>query len=241
MAGDVLSAEQLAARIRERPGPVMFLDACAVLDVLRAAHRSDVNVRVVQAAAKLLHPAAQADHIWLTTTKLVSEEVEENREAEVYELGAKLDAIANQIARVTAATGYLVPGHPEPTALPHDMRARIVSLTDQLVSACWVFCGSDGCSVEAMNRVRRRRHPSPKPGKQQPKDCLIFEEFLELTAQLRKGGLSEMILFVTPNKNDYGDPIHGPIAEELAVFSARYVTNIAWAYDLVHSRAKSAP
>ncbi len=241
MAPGVCSTEQLVARIIAQPGPVVFLDSCAVLDVLRAIHRTDTEPAVVHAVVKLLQPTTQADRIWLTTTELVLEEIGVNREAVVHELGAKLVAIENQIARLTTVAGCLVSGHPDPAALPDDLRDRIVSLTDRLILACSIFSGSEICRLKAMNRVIHRSHPSPKPGKPQPKDCIIFEEFLELARQLRGGGRFEAMCFVTSNKGDYGDPEEGPIATELAPLGARYVSNIAWAYSLLNPRAQSAP
>ena len=171
-------------------------------------------------------------------------DVDQNRETEIHSLGAELKRMQAAFGRVGSILAWLLPAHPEPAPFPYDVndvKRHITLLTDQLIAACVSYSGSDACHVRATKRVVHRRHPSPHPGKQEQKDCVIFEEFLELTTRLREGGLSEIIVFVTPNKNDYGDPINGPIAEELAVFGARYVSNLAWACDLVQSRAKSAP
>jgi hypothetical protein len=72
--------------------------------------------------------------------------------------------------------------------------------------------------------------PSSK-GKPEYKDCHIVEHFLELARMLRSGGLTEKIVFVSSNTEDYGKGPDGrpPLDAEFRAVQLQFVTDIAWA------------
>ena len=60
------------------------------------------------------------------------------------------------------------------------------------------------------------------------KDCVIVEECLELTRQLRANGFARKCVFCTSNSNDYGAP-HPNLATDFAAVNLTFTTNLPWA------------
>ena len=119
---------------------------------------------------------------------------------------------------------WLEPTHPT-------LEPRVLEIMDRLIESMIVFRGTTECFGKARDRLWAGLPPASK-SKQEFKDCEIFEEFLELVGALRKQGFSKPIVFVTPNKGDYGPPPlgHEKIASDLQMTGAIYTANIAWAY-----------
>lgn len=242
MIEELASAEQLADRIVSSPRAVLFLDTAAFFDVLRAAYRDSVPTSVVAAAADLVRLATLAPpEIWVTTTGIVGRELIQNRKGSIRELRVQVLAVESALGKLSQIAGIVMPESPITSSISSEIAERLIGIVDDLIAACFQFRGPDSCSVRAANRLIDRRHPSPRPGNQQFKDCLIFEEFLELAVCLRARGLSSAIVLVTPNKDDYGHPKHGPIARELEALDASYVLDVAWALTLVTRNSSSAP
>ena len=81
--------------------------------------------------------------------------------------------------------------------------------------------------------MRKGLAPAGQGGKEF-KDCLIIEHFLAAGAALRSAGIAETMLFVSSNKNDYGDPPGAsPLNTEFAAMRLDYVTDLAWAVSLL--------
>lgn len=77
-------------------------------------------------------------------------------------------------------------------------------------------------------------------GKQEAKDCEIFEAFLDVGRTLRTRGFADSICFVTANSDDYGKPTEPkiPLEAELLGINARYVGSLTWALAVVDGRVK---
>jgi hypothetical protein len=60
------------------------------------------------------------------------------------------------------------------------------------------------------------------------KDCVIVEEYLELTRQLRAIGFTKKCVFCTSNVNDYGPP-HPALVTDFAAVNLIFTTNLPWA------------
>jgi hypothetical protein len=64
------------------------------------------------------------------------------------------------------------------------------------------------------------------------KDCVIVEECLELSRQLRANAFARKCAFCTSNIDDYGDPgggLHPILAAEFAAVNLTFTANLPWA------------
>jgi hypothetical protein len=236
------SAEVLAERIRSAPAPVLFLDTCTILDVVRAAH-PDYSVREeeVSSALELVKMVgASRPEVWLITSETIVDEWDANiltvkstlespiRKADV--MRSKLIAIADVIHGGNYDVGQKI----EPLNLPDHLE----NLSRQLLASCQKVKVEDGCSVRAGLRINKCLAPASK-GKQEFKDCQIFEVFLDAGRHLRGKGVTEALCFVTANKNDYGEPKkpNDPIAQDLESIQANYLNSLNWALAVAQGRA----
>jgi hypothetical protein len=79
-------------------------------------------------------------------------------------------------------------------------------------------------------RVVAKTPPSKQGG--EVKDCVIVEECLELTRQLRANGFARKCVFCTSNMDDYGGPsggLHPTLATEFAAVGLAFTSNLPWA------------
>ncbi len=87
-----------------------------------------------------------------------------------------------------------------------------------------------GCDSRGVGRVAAKKPPSKQGG--EVKDCVIVEECLELTRQLRANGFARKCAFCTSNMEDYGGPgggLHPSLAAEFAAVSLTFTANLLWA------------
>jgi len=174
--------------------------------------------------------------VWPVTSSNVVIELEEHRQDVTAELDSSIRGMSSSIARMIEVARVLFPERafaPFEFA-PNGFQDPVSMVLDRLVDATAVCQHTDACTLKAANRVRSGLPPS-KPGKQEFKDCEIFECFLELSAELRASGFEPAIVFVSPNKNDYGPPPDGfaAIANEIRSVNASYVANLSWARALL--------
>ena len=218
--------EVLVERIVNQPAPVIFLDTAAILDVARVPCREDLDLNLLRWEELLSqgHADRNLARMWVVTTEHVVHELKDNRPAVETEIHREM----TKFRRLTDVERILFPEDPPPRSSRRekDLANRAVETMERLVQFTNVFQGSQECTLRAADRVRRKRSPSSK--KQEFKDCEIFEEFLELASRLRQLEFTPPIVFVTPNKADYGEvPTGKPqIQEDLARCRATYAPNL---------------
>ncbi len=66
------------------------------------------------------------------------------------------------------------------------------------------------------------------------KDCVIVEECLDLTRQLRGNGFTEKCVFCTSNSNDYGSP-HPNLETDFAAVNLIFTNTLPWAIHEIQS------
>jgi hypothetical protein len=72
----------LVSRIANEPRPVLFLDACSILDVVRVFHRHTLQAGIAEAAVEIIDGSISTPRrIWGGTTSLVLAEYRKNRPA----------------------------------------------------------------------------------------------------------------------------------------------------------------
>lgn len=225
------AGSEVVDRIIAAAAPVLFLDTASILDVARVPVREDLNLDILVRAAQL-SGSLETRSAWLLTTPNVIREFNSNRSDVEAELRGGLARKLKEIDRIRSIERILFPGVPRPVNRPEEQSIATLAIDtmDGLVRHVELFEGSDRCSLNAAERVWACLPPSSTT-KQEFKDCVIFEEFLELAAALRKSGFGGKIVFVTPNKKDFG-PVpygHARIAQDITRHQADYASDLAHA------------
>jgi hypothetical protein len=188
----------VVGKIQAHVAPVVFLDTCVLLDVIRAPRR---NISTAVQAAIELSTAAQRMpprvHLVIgfpTPTEWndhVDETVEDCRTA------------VNVVNAVSEAWTFL--GHagvrllsPLETTLPERLR----TLSETLRDASILLDKDDVALSRAFDRVIGSRRPAKKGGKG-AKDAAILEHAVRLMSELRIAGFAGRCVFVSSNTNDF--------------------------------------
>lgn len=97
-------ARPLALEIAANPHPVVFVDTCALLDVLRSAFRGDVPTAVLGAAVRVVQDYHAGNvSAWIVASTNVVLELEDNRSNVQSELEKGVRKLKAQLARMAKA------------------------------------------------------------------------------------------------------------------------------------------
>jgi len=230
------SITDVAARLSAADLPVIFLDTCILLDVIRAIKRRHANC-VEHAAALYTAATAAPVRCSVVVSHLVHHEWGTNQQALLDEASRHLTEIHEQSGYFHDACGVfgIVPGFPRANYAGLGLAVRMHDLSRQLLDSAAVIDPDDECSGRAMTRVTYNLPPS-KEGRE-AKDCAILEEYLEVCRQLQQAGFRRKLVFCTSNTNDYCDRsgLHVNLATDFAAVGLRFTANLSWGYhDVTH-------
>jgi hypothetical protein len=220
------------AQLRADDRPVLFLDTCILLDIIRATYRC-LGGAYVQRAADL-HGLLTSDpsQCALVVASMVPTEWSDNAADVRDEVRAHLRKIQDQATHFHEACA--APGIALTFARPFyegvGLADRLYDLSKALLDNSVRLEPDIGCMSRGVARVVSRTPPSKQGG--EVKDCVIVEECLELTRQLRANGFSRKCVFCTSNLDDYGGPggvLHPTLTAEFAAVGLRFTTNLPWA------------
>lgn len=213
--------------------PVLDLDTCAILDIVRDPRRRDVRLND-QRASILLLEAAERERVDVFVTSLVRGEFAENAEATEREAERSLAAITADVIKLDAlATLHGSPGNADILHWRNQVRCRQVA--DRWLEVSKDDEASDAASRRAMARVLKRQPPSRRD-KDSMEDCLILETYLEHARRARQLGLQKPAVFVSSNTNDYAKSaarLPSELKSDFADAQMDYAPNMATAHALV--------
>lgn len=216
--------------------PILCLDTCAILDVVRDPVRGDAHAEDHAASLALLRTAETDGRLRVLITDVVLSEFAENVDAVQAEAEASLArfleriAAMNRLAALHDSPGRVDVAHWE----GHVRRCRLVA--DRWLQVGTALPRSDEIDRRAMRRVFESRRPSRR-GKDSTKDCVILETFLEHLRFLRTTDETAPAVFLSSNTRDFARP-RGPgvaddIAEEFDSVGLRYASGMAGAKRLL--------
>jgi hypothetical protein len=238
------SVDALVSRIIAAPAPVVFLDTCSILDVIRSGFRSGIQADLVLAARRLVHRAQEIPNsIWIALPEQIEREWNDNSQKVKDELIAVISQTEQQSTRLAAIAGLLVPTERiSRLLLPSKLEDHIFTVAQELTRSAQLIAEDGGCIRRAHTRLVRGIAPA-SGSKQQYKDCVVIEHCLELCALLRAQGFGERLIFVSSNSADYGKPgrAHPPLDIELQAVKLEYVANLAWADSQLFDISTAAP
>jgi hypothetical protein len=216
------------AQLRADNRPVLFLDTCVIVDIIRATMRC-MGTNFVQSAIELRGLLSSASPgCALVVASVVSAEWINHAPKTRDDVRGHLAKIQDQAQHFHAACGalrvglaYGLPAYP--AANLHD---RLFGLSEEILNLAIALDPDGGCAVRAIGRVAAKLAPSKQGGEM--KDCVIVEECLELTRQLRANGFTRKCVFCTSNTNDYGHPDPN-LAVDLLAINLTFTSNLPWA------------
>jgi hypothetical protein len=227
------------AAVQGGPAPVVFLDSCILLDVVRAPRRNKPSE--VRVARQFLAAANKAPTTLYPVVGSPTQTEWSDHMGETVDDCAAAVASCNAIASIC---GHMaLPGvAPLPVGvlgLPDLLR----QLSADLLAAAVVLDHDAAALGRAIDRVIAARVPA-KPGGKGAKDAVILEHAVEMTTRLRKAGFTESCVFVSSNTKDFAASgstnLHPLLAPAFSPIRLEYATSLTHA-EAILLAAKWAP
>ena len=182
--------------------PVLCLDTCIVLDILRDPARKDVRVHEHEASLALLSAAQSGTALETLVAEQVSREFLGNVELVQQDAKRSIAALTRQVAKLNALVALY--GASRPIELgywnDHDLRSR--NAAERWLQVATTVRQTSNTVPNAFLRLNQALTPASR-GKQSMKDCVILETYLEHIRSLRARGRTAPAVFVSSNTKDY--------------------------------------
>jgi hypothetical protein len=231
---------ELAAQCAAHPAPILLLDTCALLDVIRIAGRDNPNdvtpdPAIAPAARHLLGLAQLPEpRVHLICYELVPTEWQANQpEVSRGPLTGlrRTQALLQRFNSTAAALGIPAPIYRPAQLAERDVEVvieRLLDLSQELLTGSKQLERLAACEALAVQRSITYTPPASK-GKPELKDCLIIEHYLALCRQLPA---DVPRVFVSSNVSDYGRnmTLNPPLDAEFVG------AGLQWAKDFAHAR-----
>ncbi len=226
------SIAAVEAQLRADDRPVLFLDTCILLDIIRATYRC-LGIGYIQKALEL-HTLLTSNppHCALIVASMVPTEWADNAPKVKDEVQSHLKKIQEQASHfhdACASLGMaLAFGRPFYPGV--GLAEKLYDLSKALLDGSIRLDRDSGCESRGVGRVVAKIPPSKQGG--EVKDCIIVEECLELARQLRANGFARKCVFCTSNMDDYGEPggkLHPTLAADFAAVGMIFTANLPWA------------
>lgn len=225
-----LSIADAASQVSAAGVPVLFLDTCSILDVIRAPARG--LTQCVESATELL-AMATASQCTLVVGSFVPGEWNDHQQEVLDLVKAHLEKMQAQAAHfhdlckhLGLAIAFTHPQYPTSGLATH-----LHDLSARLLRSSLVLDRDSGTMARAYDRVAvTQRRPCRKGG--ELKDCTIFEECLEVCRQVKGKGFARKLVFCTSNTDDYCAPgvtPHLDIAIDCTAVGLTFTTTLPWA------------
>lgn len=234
------SISDILKMVIDNPKPIIFIDTCALLDIVRAPIREDIPAENISTSIDLYN----SKNIWLIASEIVTTEWNEN----VVEVErTTLNTIKNLHKNLLIFKNS-VKNSPTPSKWNYnyeitsfDIEKVLKQVSSKLKGKLNTIKIDADCTHKAGMRVIKGLAPSNK-GKSEFKDCAIIEHYLELALRLKANSFKNKLIFVTSNKNDYGTPydIKEPLKTEFSDNKIHYVNNFMEAIKSISSPKGSA-
>lgn len=201
-----LPCQNVVAKIVATDTPVLFLDTCSLLDIVRVPVRQQASIQDIEAIHLLL---ARAEATPSTLSIIVDEQVHREitdhlndvTEETKRDLKKKTENLQGVLERMAA----LAPNDSIPTAidlLALDFPQRGKDIANRFLTRCLLVEDSDQETLKAVARVQKATPPATR-AKQSVKDCVIVETYIRVAAEMNGGGFERNKVFLSSNTKDY--------------------------------------
>lgn len=207
--------------------PVLLMDTCSLLDIVRSPVRDELRVTDLEAAKELLmraetSPAALSlvldDQVTIEWAAH-AERIERETAAGLEMAGNRLRAMIERMQTLSSAS---IPAAMDVTGLGFPRVSRAVA--DRFLAASLRVEDADQEKLKATDRMNKRIPPAHL-GRSHA-DCIVTETCLRLSRELRAGGFSGPVVFLSSNTGDYcegaGRKLHSALMEEFDAAGLQY-------------------
>lgn len=184
--------------------PLLCVDTCGLLDLQRGLLRDDVSAASRRQGLQLVTDI-EAGRVISIITDQVATEFAKNRALVVADAAKALAGLADQLAKaeLVAEVFGVTPIQPDLSHLDaHAGQAE--AIVDRWLEVSHQIDERPELLRRAAIRINLARTPA-KQGKQNFKDCLITETFLDLITDMRNSGISSKAVFLSSNTDDYAE------------------------------------
>lgn len=209
--------------------PVLCVDTCSLLDIMRDPTRDDAKPAYHIAALKLIELATQ-NKILCLLAQQVDVEFQTHDQSIQDDANAKIEKLRKQIDRIDQLSA--VYGSPGTTSLVHldnhVQRAR--QELGRWLNSFHIVIPEPDIPMKAFTRMNACLAPAAR-GKDSSKDCLVYETYLHVWKELRNAKLSTPLVFLSSNTKEYyaGHTLNPHIANELTPLNVQYSSNAGMA------------
>ncbi len=218
----MITLAQAVASSTAAPRPILFLDTCTLLDIIRAPLR-DLTM-AVRAAVELRMLAANGT-VGLFVQDIVPREWDENLQAARREGEAGIQAFT-ATWQIAADLGQ--PAPPLPVLSPGTLIDELERLSRDLLRAADTLDRDYAGMSWAIDRVAAKQKPSSPKGT--VKDCHILGHALQLSTLLAGAGYPNSRVLVSSNRSDFAAPtatvFHQDIEADATAAGLRYATSL---------------
>jgi hypothetical protein len=218
--------------------PVLLLDTCAVLDIIRAPQRKEIQNDIIAKANEIVFKSiTDPKQLWIVKTTLVDQEWLQHYQETKNQREKYIKDVDERSIELRDVSQHLPLFYP---ILPLEFRHlkipdSLQNLATSLIESSLMLPEDNNCILQARQRFIDKRPPSKK-GNKQYKDCLL--NYLAFCRELRKNGYQEKCVFVSSNTNDSCEnrKLHPILKAEFDVLMLEYATNLAQANALLKAR-----
>jgi hypothetical protein len=207
--------------------PVLCIDTCSILDMMRDPTREKVRLHERQAGIDLVAIAEAGKLACLMADQVAIEfavhdqRIQDDAKGNLKKLQDQIQHI-NKLSAVYGALGTVNLTHLD----DHVARTR------EVVRRWLAKLGTvtPGASVQGKALTRMIAGVAPaRRGKDSSGDCLIYETYIEAIRTLRDAGAKKPIVFLSSNTTDYTDSsiLRSEIANEFTALSVKYAPNMS--------------
>jgi hypothetical protein len=216
---------RIVTAITGSPAPVLFVDSCTLLDIVRAPLRNKPNeVRVARQFLASVRKTPKTIHM------LISSPTPQEWSDHIAEAAADCANAVTACNAVSSICGHLA--LPAIATLP----AAVLTLPDMLRDLSSDLLG-EAVQIKnqavAMDKAIARiiaSTPPAKPGGKGAKDSIILEHAVETTSKLRSRGFAGTCLFVSSNTNDFavkgGTTLHATLVPVFHPVGLQYAVSL---------------
>lgn len=185
--------------------PVICVDTCTLLDVIRDITRETVTVGDAVAGIALLEAAETGNDLVVLIAEQVTIEIAANAAEVEDEANRSLLKLQSQLKRIyDVTTAYGTQGSLNFSCIDGHVNTakKFLNRWTQITK---LIPHNPGISSRAFQRVNIPKTPARK-GKESMKDCVVVETYLEAVQQLRAAGLTNKVVFASSNTREYYAP-----------------------------------
>lgn len=226
------SAADAAAHVQAVGLPVLFIDTCSLVDVIRAPIRPDKLRGCVAAAAELVRLITAPSQLTLIVGSFVSGEWATHAGPTTNDLKKHLSRLDEAVIAFHDACDFVgvTPTFGRAVYGAAGLADALFGLSRRLLDGAIRLDAHNDTNMRAFGRAVTNTPPSRKGG--EIKDATVVEECLEVCRILHAAGFPKKRVFCTSNTDDYCDAtkaLHPALDADFRAVRLLFTKDLPWA------------